>query len=96
MDKHLHLITRTTSDYAARDGSSITTVQSKPLNVSVEYATDSGLGYFFGFISAPDFNIPMLWFKDGTVFWDEVYGDMHLDLTKYHSAIKGDTYEANN
>jgi len=53
--------------------------------VNIHYYTDEGLGYFFGFIS--DFNIPMVWFADGTIFWDECYGDQHLDLTEYNEAV---------
>lgn len=62
----LHLITKTTSGYKA----------------TVHYHTSHGMGYFFGFMSSPDFDVPMIWFDDGTVFHDE-YGDQDLDLTEY-------------
>lgn len=67
----LNLITKTTSGYKAE----------------VHYYTDEGQGYFFGFISAPDFNIPMVWFADGCIFWDECYGDQHLDLGEYNDYL---------
>lgn len=79
-----------------REGKSLTGNSKSPLNritkttsnysVKVHYYTDEGLGYFFGFFSGADFNIPMVWFKDGTIFWDECYGDQHLDLTEYAEA----------
>jgi len=68
----LKLITKTTSGYKA----------------DVHYYTDEGLGYFFGFLSGADFNIPMVWFGDGSIFWDECYGDQHLDLTEYNAYVK--------
>lgn len=76
----LNRITKTTSGYP----------------VKVHYYTDEGLGYFFGFIIGPrdvsqnhaTFNIPMVWFGDGAIFWDQDYGYQHLDLTDYNKAME--------